>query len=66
MSYAELVAAYFERSSALQSYWTLYVVVIGGLLAVAALRPERDVLAGLLATVLYCGFAYKTSTRSVT
>jgi hypothetical protein len=59
MRYADLIALYFERSNALQSYWTVYVVVIGGLLAVAALRPRRDVLAGVLASILYCAFAYK-------
>ena len=33
MSYSELIQLYFERSTALQWYWTIYVVVIGGLLA---------------------------------
>jgi hypothetical protein len=59
MRYADLIALYFERSNALQSYWTVCVLVIGGLLAVAALRPRRDVLAGVLASILYCAFAYK-------
>jgi len=59
MRYAELISLYFERSSAIQSYWTVYVFAIGGLLAVAALRREPDVLAAILASVLYCAFAYK-------
>jgi hypothetical protein len=59
MRYADLITLYFERSNALQSYWTIYVVVIGGLLAVAAIRRDRDVVAGVLASVLYCAFAYK-------
>ena len=32
MKYDQLIQLYFERSNALQWYWTLYVVVIGGLL----------------------------------
>ena len=43
MHYAQLVELYFERSTALQNYWTLYVVIIGGLLAFSSLRqiPNR-------------------------
>ena len=59
MRYSELVQLYFERSNALQWYWTLYVVVIGGLLAFSSLRVRRDALTGLLVTILFCLFAYK-------
>ena len=59
MRYADLLDLYFTQSNMLQTYWTVYVVVIGGLLAVAAIRKEPDFLAGVLATVLYCSFAYK-------
>ena len=59
MRYSELIQLYFERSTALQWYWTLYVVVIGGLLAFSSLRVRRDAITGLLVTVLFCGFAYK-------
>jgi len=59
MTYAELVQMYFERSNALQSYWTLYVVIIGGLLAFASMRQRRDRLTTLLVTVLFIFFAYK-------
>jgi hypothetical protein len=59
MRYSDLISLYFERSNAIQSYWTVYVVAIGGLLAVAALRREPDVVAAMLASVLYCAFAYK-------
>ena len=38
MNYSELIQLYFERSNALQSYWTLYVVIVGGLLAFSSLR----------------------------
>lgn len=59
MTYAELIQLYFERSNALQWYWTLYVVIIGGLLAFASLRKQPDRLTTLLVTVLFCFFAYK-------
>lgn len=59
MSYSELIQLYFERSSALQWYWTLYVVVAGGLLAFSSLRVRRDSLTAVLVTVLFCCFAYK-------
>ena len=59
MRYVELVQLYFDRSNALQGYWTLYVVIIGGLLAFSSLRQRPDVLTALLVTVLYCCFAYK-------
>jgi len=59
MKYDQLIQLYFERSNALQWYWTLYVVVIGGLLAVSNLRLRRDILTVCLVTVLYGFFACK-------
>jgi hypothetical protein len=59
MSFSDLVQLYFERSNALQWYWTLYVVIIGGLLAFSSLRKERDLITTGLITVLFCFFAYK-------
>jgi hypothetical protein len=59
MKYDQLLQLYFERSTALQNYWTLYVVVIGGLLAISNLRLRRDLLTVVLVTVLYSFFAYK-------
>jgi hypothetical protein len=59
MTPAELIQMYFERSNALQAYWTLYVVVIGGLLAFASIRKQPDLITTTLVTVLYCFFAYK-------
>jgi hypothetical protein len=59
MTYGDLVRLYFERSNALQWYWTLYVVIIGGLLAFSSLRQRPDLFTGLLVTILYCCFAYK-------
>ena len=59
MQYNELIQLYFERSNALQSYWTLYVVVIGGVLAFASLRLRPDLLTTLLVSVLFACFALK-------
>ena len=59
MTYHDLIQLYFERSNALQSYWTLYVVVIGGLLAFTSIRKEKDLRTTILVTVLFCFFADK-------
>ncbi len=59
MTFAELLQQYFERSGALQNYWTLYVVIAGGLLAFSSLRQKPDKITGILVTVLFCIFAYK-------
>ena len=59
MSYGELIQLYFERSTALQWYWTIYVVVIGGLLAFSSLRQRTDLVTAILVTVLFCFFGYK-------
>jgi hypothetical protein len=59
MNYAQLVELYFERSGALQNYWTLYVVIIGGLLAFSSMRQIPNRLTTILVTVLFLCFAYK-------
>ena len=59
MSYNDLLHLYFERSNSLQWYWTIYVIVIGGLLAFSSLRQRPDHRTALLVTILYCFFAYK-------
>jgi hypothetical protein len=62
MKYDQLVQLYFERSNALQGYWTLYVVIVGGLLAFASLRrgwSRGDILATVLITGLFGVFAYR-------
>jgi len=30
MNYNELIRLYFERSTAMQQYWNLYVIIVGG------------------------------------
>lgn len=59
MSYDQLIQIYFERSNALQWYWTVYVVIVGGLLAFSSIRKQRDIVTAALVTVLFCFFAYK-------
>jgi len=59
MRYGDLVQLYFHRSNALQWYWTVYVVVIGGLLAFSSLRQRPHALTAILVSVLFAMFAYK-------
>ena len=59
MNYSELINLYFERSNALQAYWNLYVVIVGGLLAFSSLRKQPAVVATLIVSVLFGLFAYE-------
>ncbi len=59
MDYSNLIQLFFERSNSLQWYWTLYVVIIGGLLAFSSLRRQPDFITTGLITVLFSFFAYK-------
>lgn len=59
MTYSELIQLYFERSNALQGYWTIYVVVIGGLLAFSSLRKQADLPTTTLISILFVLFAFK-------
>ena len=59
MNYNELIQLYFERSNAIQGYWNLYVVVVGGLLAFSSLRKQPAALTTLIVSVLFALFAYE-------
>lgn len=59
MPYNELIQAYFERSVALQWYWTVYVLVIGGVLGFSTFRQRPERVTTFLVTLLYAGFAWK-------
>jgi hypothetical protein len=59
MKYSDLIQLYFERSNALQGYWTLYVVIVGGLLAFSSLRKLPAALTTLIVSVLFGLFAYE-------
>ena len=59
MTYNDLIQLYFERSNSLQNYWTLYVVVIGGLLAFSSIRKQGDKVTTLVVSILFGFFAFK-------
>ena len=59
MTFSELIQTYFERSVALQWYWTVYVLVIGGVLGFSTFRQRPELLTTVLITILYLCFAYK-------
>jgi len=66
MKYDELIQLYFERSNALQAYWTLYVVIVGGLLAFSSLRKLPAAVTTLIVTLLFCLFAYENTDAILT
>jgi hypothetical protein len=59
MNYNELIQLYFERSNALQAYWNLYVVVVGGLLAFSSMRKHPAMITTLIVSILFGLFAYE-------
>jgi hypothetical protein len=59
MNYNELINLYFERSNALQAYWNLYVVIVGGLLAFSSFRKQPAIVTTLIVSVLFGLFAYE-------
>jgi hypothetical protein len=59
MSYSELIQAYFERSVALQWYWTIFVLVIGGVLGFSTFRLKPELVTTILVSILFACFAYK-------
>jgi hypothetical protein len=59
MQYPELIQQYFERSTALQWYWSIYVLVIGGVLGFSTFRQQPNFIWTVLVTVLFGCFAYK-------
>jgi len=59
MNYNDLIQLYFERTTALQNYWNLYVVVVGGLLAFSSLRKQPALVTTLIVSLLFCLFAYE-------
>ncbi len=58
MNYNELIQLYFERSSAMQSYWNLYVVILGGMLAFSSMRKQPAAITTLIVSILFALFAY--------
>lgn len=58
MNYHELIQLYFERSIAMQQYWNLYVVIVGGVLAFSSLRKQPAAITTALVCILFGLFAY--------
>ena len=59
MNYNELIQLYFERSNAMQQFWNLYVVIIGGVLAFSSLRKQPAGITTALVCILFALFAYE-------
>ena len=59
MNYNELIQLYFERSTAMQQYWNLYVIIVGGVLAFSSLRKQPAAITTALVCILFGLFAYE-------
>ena len=59
MNYNDLIQLYFERSNAMQAYWNLYVIIVGGLLAFSSLRKQPAAITTAIVSILFALFAYK-------
>lgn len=59
MNYNELIQLYFERSNAMQQYWNLYVIVVGGVLAFSSMRKQPAAVTTALVCILFALFAYE-------
>ena len=59
MNYNELIQLYFERANAMQQYWNLYVIIVGGVLAFSSLRKQPAAITTALICVLFALFAYE-------
>jgi|ERR1700722_326281 len=57
MTYGELLQAFFDRSNALEALWTIYVTVVGALLAFCATRQRLGPWTMSVITVAFCLFA---------
>src|SRR6266436_3279207 len=59
MNYNELIQLYFERATAMQSYWNLYFIIVGGLLAFSSMRKQPAAITTLIVSILFALFAFK-------
>lgn len=59
MNYGELIQLYFDPSTAMQNYWNLCVLVVGGLLAFSSLRKQRAAVTTALVCLLFALFAHE-------
>jgi hypothetical protein len=59
MNYRDLIQLYFERGNAMQNFWNLYVVILGGVLAFSSLRKHPAPITTALVCLLFALFAYE-------
>jgi hypothetical protein len=59
MNYSDLLQLYFDRSNAMQNFWNLYVLIVGGILAFSSLRKHPAAVTTLLVGILFALFAYE-------
>jgi hypothetical protein len=59
MNYNELIQLYFERGTAMQNYWNLYVLIVGGILAFSSLRKQPAAITTFIVSLLFILFAYE-------
>ena len=59
MNYHDLIELYFDRSTAAQNFWNLYVLVVGGLLAFSSVRKNPAAITTALVCLLFALFAYE-------
>ncbi|MGI8431053.1 MAG: hypothetical protein ACR2MW_02015, partial [Chthoniobacterales bacterium] len=57
MNYHDLIQLYFERGNAMQNFWNLYVVILGGVLAFSSLRKQPAPITTALVCLLFALFA---------
>jgi len=43
----------------MQSYWNLYVIIVGGILAVSSMRKQPAAVTTLIVSILFALFAFK-------
>src|SRR3954467_5997399 len=58
MNYNELIQLYFERAGAMQQYWNLYVIIVGGILAFSSMSKQPAAITTALVCILFGLFAY--------
>jgi hypothetical protein len=59
MNYSDLIQLYFDRSNAMQNFWNLYVLIVGGILAFSSLRKHPAPITTLVVSILFALFAYE-------
>ena len=59
MNYNDLLQLYFDRSNALQNFWNIYILAVGGILAFSSMRKQPAAVTTFLVCLLFALFAYE-------